>query len=396
MTSSVLLSLVVLVLLLGPVSSQNRDPALEDLIQGNTDFGTRLYRAVASRTDDNVFLSPLTLSAGLIALLTTTSGPTQDQLLQGLTLTGLDPQNLPDQFQTLRNKVFQKDAVQNLQQGMAIFPAQGFQVSTSYLDLVQTKFGGKVQSLNYMTNFDAIDAINRWAQDQTGERVQELLSILDTQTQLLIATTASYQTRFSPAFNSSSTQDERFYVNKYQVVMVPMMFRADKYFLAYDRLVKAGVLKLPMADGAAMLVVLPDEGVDITAVEEEVTSEKIWTWIRQLKKTKLEVQLPRFMLERSYSLKNVLQTLNVVQVFEDDADIINMGGAKGPKLTEVYQTSVVSVNETSDDITPGGGATTFSTPPPRLTFNRPFIFIIYQQATSGLLFMGRVIDPSQK
>ena len=74
-------------------------------------------------------------------------------------------------------------------------------------------------------------------------------------------------------------------MDRYHVVMVPMMFRADKYFLAYDRLVKAGVLRLLMADGAAMLVVLPDEGVDITAVEEEVTSEKIQTWIRQLKKT---------------------------------------------------------------------------------------------------------------
>ena len=67
--------------------------------------------------------------------------------------------------------------------------------------------------------------------------------------------------------------------------MVTMMFRADKYFLAYDPLVKAGVLKLPVTDGAAMLVVLPDEGVDITAVEEEVTAEKIQAWIKQLKKT---------------------------------------------------------------------------------------------------------------
>lgn len=91
--------------------------------------------------------------------------------------------------------------------------------------------------------------------------------------------------RFSPPFNSSSTQDERFYVDRYRVVMVPMMFRADKYFLAYDRSVKAGVLKLPMTDGAAMLAVLPDEGVDIIAVEEEVTAEKVQSWIRRLKKT---------------------------------------------------------------------------------------------------------------
>lgn len=67
--------------------------------------------------------------------------------------------------------------------------------------------------------------------------------------------------------------------------MVPMMFRADKYFLAYDRLLKVGVLKLPMAGGAAMLVVLPDEDVDIAAVEDEVTGEKIQAWIRQLKRT---------------------------------------------------------------------------------------------------------------
>lgn len=91
--------------------------------------------------------------------------------------------------------------------------------------------------------------------------------------------------RFSPPFNASLTQVERFYVDRYHVAMVPMMFRADKYFLAYDSGVKAGVLKLPMTDGAAMLVVLPDEDVDLTAVEEEVTSEKIRAWIRQLKKT---------------------------------------------------------------------------------------------------------------
>lgn len=47
------------------------------------------------------------------------------------------------------------------------------------------------------------------------------------------------------------------------------------------------------------------------------------------------MQLPRFLLDRSYSLRDVLQTLDIAQVFQDDADISNMGGAKGPKLTQV-------------------------------------------------------------
>lgn len=51
------------------------------------------------------------------------------------------------------------------------------------------------------------------------------------------------------------------------------------------------------------------------------------------------MQLPRFLLERSYSLSDVLQTLNITQVFQDDADI-NMGGAKGPKLTQVSEENI--------------------------------------------------------
>lgn len=95
MTPSIRLSLVGLLLLLSLVSSDTIDPSLEDLTNRNADFATRLYRAVSSRTDDNVFLSTFTLSTALAALLSATSGPTQDQLLLGLSLTGLDPETLP-------------------------------------------------------------------------------------------------------------------------------------------------------------------------------------------------------------------------------------------------------------------------------------------------------------
>lgn len=393
MTPSAALSLVGLVLALS--CSETGGSSVEDLTSRNADFATRLYQAVSSQTDDNVFLSTFTLSAGLFALLSATNGSTQDQLLQGLSLAGLDPHTLPDLFQGLRTVVQHGDLDMTLKQGMAILPTMGFPVSSSYLDVVQTKFGGNAQNLAYTVPQEATDTINRWAQDQTGDRVQDLVTNLDPKIQLLLATTAFYKIQFSPSFNASFTQDERFYVGRYHVVMVPMMFRAGKYFLAYDSSVKVGVLKLPMAGGAAMLVLLPDEGVAVTAVEEEVSREKIQTWIRQLQKTKLEVQLPRFLLECSYSLRDVLQALNITEVFQEDADI-SMGGAKGPKLTQVYHKSVLSVDESGDDITTGSGARVLSSLPPRLTINRPFVFIVYHQTSGGVLAMGRVMDPSRK
>uniref|UniRef100_A0A8D3BVZ4 Serpin peptidase inhibitor, clade A (alpha-1 antiproteinase, antitrypsin), member 10a n=1 Tax=Scophthalmus maximus TaxID=52904 RepID=A0A8D3BVZ4_SCOMX len=226
MNPSALLPLVVI--FMSPVTSETVDPSVEDLINRNSDFAARLYRAVASRTDDNVFLSPFALIAGLTALMSATNGSTQDQLLQGLTLSGLDPQTLPG-----RSRVRGQGT---LWQGAALLPAQNFPVSPSYQDLVQTKFRGSVQSLAFTVPQEAVNTINRWAQEQTGDLVKEVVTTLDPQTQLLLATVASYQTRFSPAFNSSQSLAERFYVDRYHVAMVTMMFRSDKYFLAYDRL----------------------------------------------------------------------------------------------------------------------------------------------------------------
>lgn len=395
MPRPILLSLVSLILV-SLASSQTIDPSLQDLINRNADFAARLYRAVSSRTDDNVFLSTFTLSTGLSALLGATGGTTRDQLLQGLSLSGLDPESVPDLFQSLSNLVLLGSQPMKLGQAVAVLPSSAFKVSSSYLDQVQTKFGGYVQNLAYTTPQEAADTINRWVQESTGDQIQELVTNLDPQTQMLLTTAASYQIRFSPAFNASLTQDERFYVDKYHIVTVPMMFRSDKYYLAYDPSLKVGVLKLSLADGGAMLVVFPDEEVDITGVEEEVNGEKIREWIRRLKKTKLEVQLPRFLLERSYTLRDSLQTLSVTQLFQDDAEIINIGETNAPKLTQVYHKSAMSVDETIDGSNTVGGVAAFSTLPPRLTINRPFLFVIYQETSGSVLLMGRVNDPTKK
>lgn len=81
------------------------DGSVGKLTNGNTDFAAKLYQAVASRTDDNVCLSTFALSSALSALLSATSGPTREQLLQGLGLTGLEAHILPGTT-GLRNGVF--------------------------------------------------------------------------------------------------------------------------------------------------------------------------------------------------------------------------------------------------------------------------------------------------
>ncbi|KAM4633144.1 serpin peptidase inhibitor, clade A (alpha-1 antiproteinase, antitrypsin), member 10a [Polymixia lowei] len=375
-------------------AAQEPDPTLiQDLSSKNADFAARVYRALSSRTDENVFLSPFTLSMGVAALMSGADGSTRQQLLEALGLTSLDTQRIPDLFQNLKNSITEGGEFP-IRQGIALLPSQGFPVSSAYQNLVQNKYDGNAQSLSYNSK-EAQTTINNWAQTRTGDQLREVVSSLDSQIQLLLITVVYYQSQFALAFNTSFTQDERFYVDKYHIIQVPMMFRSDKYHLAYDGSLKLGVLKLPMSDGAAMLVLLPDENVDITSIEEEITAERFQGWLRQLKKIKLEVQLPRFLLERTYSLQDILEGLGVQEVFQDNADLSLITGEKGLKLTQVLHKAAITVDESSNTAT-GGEVKPFDSLPPRLTVNRPFLFLIYHEKTSSILFMGRVVDPSQK
>ncbi|XP_077366448.1 protein Z-dependent protease inhibitor-like [Festucalex cinctus] len=363
-------------------------PPAADLVGRSSDFSARLYRALASRTDDNVLVSTLSVWRGLAALLGSAGGATREQLQTALGLAGLDPQNLPDVSSSL--------ATSNLKQGVAVFAAADAQPAAAFAERLGREYGGEVKTAGFGAGRDAADAVNAWVRSQAGDQVQDGVADVDPQAKLLLATAASYQGRFSQAFNASASQDERFYVSKYQVATVAMMSRTDKYFLAYDRALKSGVLKLPMTDGAAMLLVLPDEDAHVGAVEDEVTGQKIRSWIGQLKKTKLEVQLPRFFLDRSYSLRDVLRALGVLQIFQDDADLSAMGLPQGAKVAQVLHKAVTTMDESGQGDASGGGASVFSSPPPRLTVNRPFLFVVYQQASGAPFLMGRLRDPTKK
>lgn len=396
MTARIFLPLVCAILLTShPATSQGPASAeLQDLSTKNADFAARLYRTIASRTDDNVCFSPLTISLGLAALMSGTDGTTRQQLLEGLTLTSLEPSQVPELFQNLRETITASNEF-NFNQVIGLFPSQQFSVPTDYQEVVQNKYGGNIQNLAFTDALAAQNTINEMVEQRTNYVIKGLVSTVDPQTQLMLVTASYFKGQFALAFNASVTQEERFYVDKYHIVTVPMMFRSDKYYLAYDSSLKLGVLKLAMSGGAAMLVLLPDEDVDLTSVDGEITAERFQGWVNRLKKTKLEVQLPKFVLEQSYSLTKLLPVLEVREVFEGSADLSTMGGDKGLKLSEVLHKAAIAVDEISNGLG-GGTVNIFASLPPRLTINRPFLFLVYHESTRSILFMGRVVDPTKQ
>uniref|UniRef100_A0A3B5A538 Serpin family A member 10 n=1 Tax=Stegastes partitus TaxID=144197 RepID=A0A3B5A538_9TELE len=379
--------------------AQPPSATISDLSLKNMDFAMNLYRRISTYHDKNIFFSPLSISTSFAALLMASDGVTREEILKGLNLEQLEkedqPELIPELFQLLHENITQNGSLQ-LDQGMALFMRQQFGIQKTFKDQMKTFFNADITTVDFADTERSISLINDYIKQKTQGKVSEMLSGLNELTQLLLVSTIFFQGAWEMPFNPNFTENAAFYIDNYNIVQVPMMFKEDKFYTTEDVRLGARVLNLPYREGVSMLILLPNKDKDYTEIEEEITAQKFQNWIKKLQKTKLEVNMPKFKMERSYSLHTILPDMGITSIFSESANLTRLSKDGFFKVSEVLHKAVIEVDETG---TTAAAATTIGIIPyslPRtFTVNRPFFFFIYHEDTSSLLFMGRVIDPTK-
>lgn len=363
-----------------------------ELANKNADFATRLYSKIASSNDDNVAISTLGTTLALATLAAGASGATRTELLEGIGVASMEKDGEPERIQTLLNQLTEMTAQI---QATGLFMKQDIKADDGFSNQVKKFYNADVQNVNFANGQQAKGSIDDYVRGRTGDKVKDVVENIDPQSMAMFISASFFTGWWLQPFNVTFTQEERFYVNKYKIVQVPMMLHSGKYYLAYDPTLMVGILKLPCGEGNAMLVLLPDEDVDYTYIDESMTGEVFRGWVEKLKKTKLEIQLPRFSLKQYNSLSKSLPSLGIKEIFGNTADLSGISSNEGLKLSEVVQKVNVEVDETGGSVA-DASSNLFMTPlPPRLTFNRPFIFVVYHEVTQFILYIGRVVDPTK-
>ncbi|XP_021429991.2 protein Z-dependent protease inhibitor-like isoform X1 [Oncorhynchus mykiss] len=380
--------------------TQEQSPNITDLTFKNMDFAMTLYRKIAGYHDNNIFFSPLSISTAFATLSMAAQGPTRDQILKGLNLAHLDrdkqPDIIPELFQQLQGNITQDESLK-LDQSTTFFVCLKFEVESDYSDQIKKFFNADINSVDFANTKASVAMINDYIMRKTENRVKEMVSDLDPLTQLMLINTIFFRGEWQMPFNPNHTEIQRFYIDNYNIVQVPMMLRMeDKFYTMDDFPLNAKVLKLPYRDGVSMLILLPNKGLDYTTIDDEITAERFLNWIKNLKERKLEVQLPKFKMEQSYAMHNILPDLGISSIFHDTANLTKLSKDPGLKVSEVLHKAVIEVDErgTTAAAATESGIIGYALPSSFIV-NRPFLFFIYHEATNSLLFMGRVTDPTK-
>ncbi|XDV42537.1 hypothetical protein PO909_011175 [Leuciscus waleckii] len=380
-------------------SQEPKTPDVTDLAFKNIDFAMNLYRKISSFHDKNVFFSPLSVSTSFATLLLAAKGSTRSEILKGLNLDSLDGGGdallVPRLFEQLQKNISQDRKLQ-MEQGTALFVDERFQVESLFSDQIKTFFGADVNNVDFSKAELSKSIVNEYVSRKTGNKVNEMVTSIEPLTKMMLLNTIFYQGNWDHPFDPNSTEMSRFYVDKYKIVQVPMMFKEDKFSTAEDSELRARILRLPYRGGAALLIVLPDATADYTVIDDEINAERFLGWIKNMRRTRMEVHLPKFKMEQSYNMHEILPHLGIDSVFLDSANLTGLSKEGHLKISQVLHKAVIEVDEkgTSAASATSVGITAYSLPA-TFIINRPFFFFLYHEATSSLLFMGRVIDPTQ-
>jgi serpin B len=136
-------------------------------------------------------------------------------------------------------------------------------------------------------------------------------------------------------------------------------------------------------------VIVPD---DLAAFEQGLDVPRLQQIQASIKPGGIHLSLPRFNARTHLSLVKTLAEMGMPSAF-GDADFSGMTRGGGLFLAAVEHEVVVEVDEEGTEAAAASGGAMASSHGPTVTVDRPFLFVIHDEPTGAVLFLGRVTDP---
>jgi serpin B len=371
---------------------------LRPLVGSGTDFSLRFFKEMSgSSSDHNLFVSPYSLACALGMLYNGAESETKDEIAQVLGMSDYAPELLNAYFQTLTQELLDVDPRTDLGVANAVWSDDAYPVKQGFANLVKTHYDAEVGTMNFSLPA-SLKAINDWCNKKTKGTIPMILE--DLTPPAVLANAVYYKSVWTVPFEKSKTTSKPFY-NKDGTKSTVQMMQQKELPLGYTHTTDYEFVRLPYGNEAfAMNILLPKEGVKMDHVLESLDGQTWETLSRAMRvnNTLITLSLPRFSLEGSYELNELLQGMGMPLSFSADADFSAMLEVPA-SIYKVLQKSYIDVDEKGTEATvvtvvqmDMGSSGVPLPPPPRVTMvvNRSFIFAITEQSTGAILFMGKV------
>uniref|UniRef100_A0A8C9P6I6 Serpin family I member 2 n=1 Tax=Spermophilus dauricus TaxID=99837 RepID=A0A8C9P6I6_SPEDA len=375
--------------------------ASRPLAQKNTEFAVDLYQAICLSHKNNIVFSPLgtTLALGMVQL--GAKGKALQQIKRTLKLqetpTGEEFSVLKSFFSAISEK--KQEFTFNL--ANALYLQEGFTVKEQYLHGNKEFFQSAIKLVDFQNAKACAETISTWVESKTDGKIKNMFSgeEFGPLTRLVLVNAIYFKGDWKQQFRKEDTQLMNFTKKDGSAVKIPMMkaLLKTKYGYFSESSMKYQVLELPYKDDHfSLIIILPAEEVNIAKVEKLITAQQILKWFSEMQEEEVEIRLPRFKVEQTLDFKEALYSLNITEIFSGGCDLSGITDSSELYVSHVVQKVFFEINEDGSEAATSTGIHTpviMSLTPNQFIANHPFLFIMKNNPTESILFMGRVTNP---
>ncbi len=383
-----------------PMAARQLTPSLkaeaQPVVAGNTAFACDLYAQLRGGTG-NIFCSPYSISTALAMTFAGARGVTEQEMARVFHF-DLPQERLHSVFGALQQSLDTGTTFEGYRLAIAnrLWGAQGMTWQAPFLSITRTAYGAELQPTDFAGNPEsARQLINGWVGAKTAGLVPDLLpqGSVDRDTRLVLTNAIYFKGRWASQFDSAQTRNVAFQRPGSTAVTVPFMHQTQIFQRA--KVEGAQLVRLPyQGKDLSMLLLVPD-GVDgLPALEARLGPATLAEWRGRLQEGQVSLALPRFKFSQKLELAGVLGRMGMPSAFKPTADFSGMTGSPNLMLGGVYHQGAVEVNEEGTVAAAATGVVVAPTAVQPLVVDRPFLFMIVDEVTGSLLFLGRVVDPS--
>ncbi len=385
-------------------------PEIKSTVDGNTAFAFDLYQKLKEQPG-NLFFSPYSISSCLSMTYAGARNETEKEIANTLHFR-LPQEKLHHAFGALTKRLHEIERWHRitLTTANALFCQSDYQFKDVFLNLIRTNYAAEARPVDFKHSPHVVASeINRWVQRKTNGKIRDLVDAgkFTQNTKLVLCNAIYFKGKWQKQFKPSDTKPAPFNISTTQTVTVPMMYQHAEFKTTSVEDDTFDLLELPyIGRDLSMIILLPSRhylpGVEennLAAVEQKLTSKNIQGWFAKLDSStpqKIHVGLPRFTTTQVFDLASVLKFLGMPLAFNDDANFSGIDGTTNLFISDVIHQAFVEVNEAGTEAAAGTFATA-KTKSQSQSFivNRPFIFLIRDNGSGSILFLGRIIDPTK-
>jgi serpin B len=370
---------------------------VQEVVKANNKFALELYSDLSKSEKGNIFFSPYSISSALAIVYEGARGKTADEIKSVFHFP--EYEKLRPDFAAIYNNINKGYRDYELRTGNALWVQQDFPLLENYKATVERYYGGKASNLDFLRETEeSRKTINKFIEEQTDGKIKELIppGILTPQTALVITNAIYFKGTWVWQFDPKETREMDFEISPGNKVKVPMMFMkpSEEAKFNYTETEDLQILELPYkGEKNSMLILLPKENLSSI---EPLTLEKIEEWKSKMEETTLDgIYIPKFELKTKYFLNDNLKKLGMPTAFTPSANFSGMTKEK-IWIDHVIHEGYVKVDEKGTEAAAATGvAMVMAIRGVIFRADHPFIFIIQERDTGNILFLGRVVNPTQ-